>query len=178
MAVEVEPRGEAQRQVDERLRGARAAAVAVPGDPDQPRRDAVAEVDDRDRRVGRVDGQPRDDRDPDAGGDEALDGAVVVRAEDDVRLPAGLAQALLDALRRAARAVEISGWSTSSRRLGVRSRAASGEPAGTTRTYGSRNSSTVSYGPGSSGSTTKLRSSSPRSTSRDAGRGRRPTRAA
>jgi hypothetical protein len=51
------------------------------------------------------DGQPRHDPDPDAGGDQALDGSVVVRAEHDVRVPAGLAEAILDALGRSARAV-------------------------------------------------------------------------
>ena len=48
---------------------------------------------------------------------------------------------------------------------GLATRAAS--RPGRRSTYGSRKSSTVSYGPGSSGRTTKLRSSSPRSTRRD-----------
>ena len=80
-------------------------AVAVPGEPDQARRDAVAQVDGLDRGVALVDGQPRHDPDPDAGGDQALDGSVLVRAEHDVRVPAGLAEAILDALGRSARAV-------------------------------------------------------------------------
>src|SRR5262245_22383211 len=92
-------------ELDERLGGARAPAVAVPRDPDQAGRNAVGEVDDADGAVGLVDGQARDDRDPDAGGDEPLDGAVVVRAEGDVRLADRMPEAILDALGRAAGAV-------------------------------------------------------------------------
>ena len=93
------------RQLDERLRRAGAAPVAVPGDSDQARRHAVAEIDHPNRRVGLVDGETGHDGDADTGGDEALDGPVVVRAEHDVRLAAGLAQPVLDPLVGAAGAV-------------------------------------------------------------------------
>ena len=61
----------------------------MPGDADQARRHALAEVDDGDRLVVEVDRQPRNERDADARGDERLHRAVVVGAEDDVRLLAG-----------------------------------------------------------------------------------------
>ena len=52
------------RQLDERLRRPGAAPVAVPGDADQARRHAVAEIDDVNRGVGLVDGQARHDATP------------------------------------------------------------------------------------------------------------------
>ena len=76
----------------------------MPGDPDPARRHAC-KAEDRRPVVTRVDGQERDEGDADAGGDELLDGAVVVGAEDDVRLEAGVAEAVLDLVDAAALAV-------------------------------------------------------------------------
>ena len=88
---------------------------------------------------------------PDAGRDEALHGLVVVRAERPVRLEPRGAERRLDRLGRAVRA------EADERLPGDLARAtaaspASGEPAATTSTYGSRSSSTVSSGASPTGS--------------------------
>ena len=111
-------------------RRARAAAVAVPGDPDQARRHAVAEIDDRDRRVasrrrsggGRSRCRHRRRRGPGR-----------CRCRPSGRRCAAPGRPGGAGPRRAGSSgrcgCEISGWSSSSRRLGARSREASGEPA-------------------------------------------------
>ena len=73
--------------------------------PISARRHSLAELDDGDRLVCRVDREPRDERDAHARGDQRLHGPVVVGAEDDVRLLPDEAQPLLDAPRRPAGAV-------------------------------------------------------------------------
>ena len=90
------------RGLDERARGRRAIAVAVPRDADEARRDELAELDDLDRAVGRLQRQPRHERDADARADESLHGAVVVAAKDDARLAAGTPDRGLDAFHAAA----------------------------------------------------------------------------
>ena len=71
-------------------------------DRDHARRD-VLEVADDDPRICHVDREPRLDRIPDPGGDEALHRAVVVRAERVARLDAGGAEDCLDRVARAVR---------------------------------------------------------------------------
>src|SRR5207302_309289 len=87
---------QAQEHVDEGLGRRGAVPIAVPRDHDQPRRDALTEVEDGDRVVRLVDGEPGDEGGADAGGDETLDGSVVVRAEDDLRLATCDVQPRLD----------------------------------------------------------------------------------
>ena len=62
----------------------------------------VGEPEDRRALVGDVHGEERDERRADPGGDEPLDGAVVVRAEDDPRLEPRVAEAGLDLVDAAA----------------------------------------------------------------------------
>ena len=151
-------------ELDEGSRRRRAVAVAVPGDPDPSGRHAARPSTAVPSCAG-VDGQERDERDADARGDQLLDGPVVVGAEDDARLEAGVAEAVLDLVDASALAVADQRHRrdlAEGRRLGP---LASGESAGRTTTYGSRISSTVSNGPSPTGSITKVKSSSPRSTS-------------
>ena len=53
---------------------------------------ARSDYDDRDIPVGLVDGEPRDEGHAEAGGHDALDGAIVVRLEDHVRLDTARAE--------------------------------------------------------------------------------------
>ena len=52
----LDPRAEHSRRLDERLGAVRAQAIAVPGNPDLPRGEPVAEVDHGNLTVGLVDG--------------------------------------------------------------------------------------------------------------------------
>ena len=111
------------------------------------------------------------ERDADAGGDEALDGAVVVRAEGDVRLAARVAEAVLDALGRPAGAVRDQRMlerARAARAAGRAPRAAS--RPGRRGRRGRGRARPPRTGPGSSGRTTKVRSRSPRSTSASSSR--------
>ena len=138
--------------------------VAVPHEPDDARRDASVQVDDRDARVVGLDGEARRDADPDACSDESLHGSVVVGAEHEVRRHVPTAVSCDSTCSIALHWLKpTSGWSAISFSVGVRVSDASGEPAGTTSTYGSRRSSSVSYGPPPTGSVQNVRSSSPRS---------------
>src|SRR5256885_3689930 len=91
-----------ERGLDERLRGRRAVAVAVPRERDQARRHLRAQVDLDDRLVVRLEREPRHERRAHTGADKSLHGAVVVGAEDEVQ---ALPEHALDSLRAAARAV-------------------------------------------------------------------------
>ena len=91
-----------ERRLGERLGRRAAVAVRVPDEADHARRDPPVEVDHRDARVVLVDREPRRHGEADAGADEALHGAVVVRAKDDVRRAAGRGELRLDVIHRAA----------------------------------------------------------------------------
>src|SRR3954454_6740761 len=74
----------------------------MPRDDDPARRQARLRLED-DRLLARLQGQPREDRDADAALREALDGAVVVRAE----LVLGLAPAAAERRLEVALAVRV-----------------------------------------------------------------------
>ena len=63
----------------------RAVAVGVPDEADASRRHDPVQRHGHGRPVVEVDREPGNDRDPEAGADHPLDGAVVVGAEDEVR---------------------------------------------------------------------------------------------
>src|SRR3954468_12660912 len=82
--------------------GRRVVAVAVAGDADDARGDLQAELDDADRLVVLVNRETGDEGDADPRSGKRLDDAVLVRAEDEVRLDPGRPQLVLDDLGRAA----------------------------------------------------------------------------
>src|SRR5262245_17092733 len=100
----VEARAELLRELDERLGGGGAVAVAVPGEADDPRRHPRAELERDDAVVARVRGELRRDRDAGAGGDQTVDGRVLVRVEDVVRLEPAAAEVGVELLAAPAQA--------------------------------------------------------------------------
>ena len=118
------------------------------------------------RPVVEVDREPGDDRDPEAGADHPLDGAVVVGAEDEVRAGARGAEVRLEQLHERQTRKPMSGSSRISSSDGALRRAAGGEPAWTRSTYGSSSRCSHSNGPSQSRKSAKVRSRSPRSTRR------------
>ena len=92
----------------------------------------------RDRGVGRVDGQERDQGRAEPGADHRLDRAVVLGSEHEVRLGAPRAHVVLDPAGAAARAeADQPLLADELRSTACRARPASGEPAAVTSTNGS-----------------------------------------
>ena len=136
----------------------------VPDEPDDARRDPPVEVDHLDARVVLVDGEPRRDRHARRRRPRGPGRCRCCRS--GTRCSArGPVDASCDSTWSIALQwlKPMMGWRTISFSVGGRFAAASGEPAGTTSTYGSWRSSTVSYGPPTTGSVQKVRSRSPRS---------------
>ena len=164
--LEPQVRADLGGELEERARGRRAVAVAVPGERDPALRDRGLDLEHaaRDRRSRRPRGG--DDRGAEARRDEPLHGAVVVEPEVRSRPRRPRTASSLsasDVVRQARFPIRLSPPSSGSR---VRPADASSLSAGTARTYGSRRSSCHSKGPSSVGTIVNASSSSPRSTSR------------